>query len=123
MSLALALTASEWLRGHIFTGFPWNLPAYGWGLSLAVLQSASLVGAYGLSLLTILLGGSLAELAWRRWRLPAAMLLLFAAMWGFGAWRLAAAPMDTVPGVSIRLVQPNIPQAEKYVRRFRLRQL
>ncbi|MBA2587075.1 MAG: apolipoprotein N-acyltransferase [Alphaproteobacteria bacterium] len=119
--LAVTLAASEWLRGHIFTGFPWNLPAYGWGASLAVLQAASLVGAYGLSLLTILLGASLAELAARRWQLPATMLLLFAALWGFGAHRLSAAPTDTVPGVSIRLVQPNIPQAEKYVRRLMLR--
>ena len=116
-----ALAASEWLRGHIFTGFPWNLSAYGWGASLAVLQSASLVGAYGLSLLTLLLGASLAELAARRWQLPIAMILLFAALWGFGAARLSASPLDTVPGVSIRLVQPNIPQAEKYVRRLMLR--
>jgi apolipoprotein N-acyltransferase len=115
------LAAAEWLRGHIFTGFPWNLSAYGWGASLAVLQTASLVGAYGLSFLTMLLGGSLAELAARRWRLPAAILLLFAALWGFGAQRLAAAPARDVPGVSLRLVQPNIPQAEKYVRRFVLR--
>src|SRR4051812_4431915 len=69
---AVMLAVSEWLRGHIFTGFPWNLPAYGWGASPAVLQSASLVGAYGLSLLTIALGASLAELTTRRWQLPAA---------------------------------------------------
>ncbi len=118
---AVMLAVSEWLRGHIFTGFPWNLPAYGWGASLAVLQSASLVGAYGLSLLTIALGASLAELAVRRWQLPAAMILLFAVLWGFGAARLSAAPMDAVSGVNVRLVQPNIPQAEKYVRRLMLR--
>ncbi|MFO1246871.1 MAG: apolipoprotein N-acyltransferase [Alphaproteobacteria bacterium] len=118
---AIALAAAEWLRGHIFTGFPWNLSAYGWGASLAILQSASLVGAYGLSLLTILLGASLADMASRRWQLPAAMILLFAALWGWGASRLSTAPMDAAPGVSIRLVQPDIPQAEKYVRRLMLR--
>src|SRR5579872_4114061 len=53
--------AGEWVRGHALTGFPWNLPAYGWGASWAVMQSASLIGAYGLSFLTILLGASLAE--------------------------------------------------------------
>jgi apolipoprotein N-acyltransferase len=119
--LAVCLAASEWLRGHIFTGFPWNLSAYGWSASLGVLQSASLMGAYGLSFLTILLGVSLGELASRRWRIPAAMVLLFAALWAFGAWRLATAPQDNVPFVSLRLVQPNVPQPEKYASRFMLR--
>src|SRR6185369_3496840 len=113
---AVVMALSEWLRGHLFTGFPWNLSAYGWGASLAILQTASLMGAYGLSFLTILLGASLAELFSGRWRMPLAMVLLFAALWGYGAQRLATTPMSDVPGVSVRLVQPNIPQAEKYVR-------
>jgi len=118
---AIAMAATEWLRGHLFTGFPWNLSGYGWGASLALLQSASLMGAYGLSFLTILLGASLAELASKRWRIAAAMLLLFAALWGYGVYRLAVTPLQDVPGVRLRLVQPNIPQAEKYVRRLILR--
>ncbi len=112
---------SEWLRGHLFTGFPWNLSGYGWGASLALMQSASLMGAYGLSFLTVLLGASLAELARARWRLPAALFLLFALLWGHGAYRLATTPTPDVPGVSVRLVQPDIPQAEKYVRALMLR--
>ncbi|HET7084170.1 MAG TPA: apolipoprotein N-acyltransferase [Rhizomicrobium sp.] len=118
---AMMMALSEWLRGHLFTGFPWNLSAYGWGAALAVLQSASLMGAYGLSLLTILLGASLAEFAYLRWRTPAALLLLFAGLFGYGVYRLAATPVDTVSGVTIRLVQPDIPQAEKYVRTLMLR--
>jgi apolipoprotein N-acyltransferase len=118
---AVLMAVAEWLRGHLFTGFPWNLSAYGWGASLAVLQSACLVGAYGLSLLTILLGASLAELTQRRWRAPAAMTLLFVVMAGLGAYRMASVPMADVPGVRLRLVQPNIPQAEKYVRSLMLR--
>ncbi|HEX4271020.1 MAG TPA: apolipoprotein N-acyltransferase [Rhizomicrobium sp.] len=111
----ICMAGAEWLRGHLFTGFPWNLSAYGWGASLAVLQSASLMGAYGLSFLTILLGGALAELFAGRWRLPAASLLLFAALWSYGVYRLDNTPMDSNTGVSVRLVQPDIPQAEKYV--------
>ena len=91
---AVFYAAGEWLRGHVLTGFPWNLPAYGWGASWAVLQSAALIGAYGLSFLTILLGASLAEFltAPRRLAAPIAMTLLFVGLWGYGAIRLAATP-------------------------------
>ena len=118
---AVLMAGSEWLRGHLFTGFPWNLSSYGWGASLAVLQSASLMGAYGLSFLTILWGASLAEFASARWRSPVLMATLFAMLWGYGVYRLADTPIKDVPGVTVRLVQPNIPQAEKYVRRLMLR--
>jgi apolipoprotein N-acyltransferase len=118
---AICMAGTEWLRGHLFTGFPWNLTAYGWGESLAILQSASLMGAYGLSFLTVLLGASLAEIFCGRWRATAAMALVFAALWSYGVYRLATTPMSDVPGVSVRLVQPDIPQAEKYVRRLMLR--
>jgi apolipoprotein N-acyltransferase len=118
---AALMASSEWLRGHLFTGFPWNLSAYGWGASLALLQSASLMGAYGLSFLTILLGAACAEFVSRRWRVPAAVALLFVALWAYGAYRLAVTFVPDVPGVRIRLVQPDIPQAEKYVRRLLLR--
>ncbi len=118
---AICWAGAEWLRGHLFTGFPWNLSAYGWGASLALLQSASLMGAYGLSFLTILLGAALAEPFSGRWRTPALVVLIFAALWSYGVYRLADTPMRDVPGVSLRLVQPDIPQAEKYVSRLMAR--
>ncbi|HJR55445.1 MAG TPA: apolipoprotein N-acyltransferase [Rhizomicrobium sp.] len=113
IALAAAIAATEWLRGHILTGFPWNLPAYGWGASEAVMQSGAVIGAYGLSLLTLLLGVSLADLARRNYRLPVTMALVFVGLWGFGAVRLQQ-PNNYVPNVSLRLVQPNIPQTEMY---------
>lgn len=116
LAFTAAVALSEWLRGHILTGFPWNLSGYGWGASLALLQAASLVGIYGLSFLTILLGGVLAEFAAARWRLPMAVLLLFGGLWVYGVYRLASTPSADVAGVTVRLVQPNIPQAEKYIR-------
>jgi apolipoprotein N-acyltransferase len=109
--LAIGYGIAEWLRGHVLTGFPWNLPAYGWGAVPGVMQAAALIGSYGLSFLTILLGVSLAALTQRRPLLPGAMVLLFAGLWGWGALQLAA-PSATVPGVSLRLVQPNVPQRE-----------
>ena len=109
--------AAEWLRGHALTGFPWNLQAYGWGASLAVMQSASLIGAYGLSFLTILLGASLAEFCSRR-RLRAAGDDCFCSL-GFGPSARVRLAHHTHARCArhraLRLVQPDIPQNEKYV--------
>jgi len=53
--------------------------------------------------------------------MPAVFVLLFALLWGYGAYRIASTPITDVPGVTLRLVQPNIPQTEKYVRALMLR--
>lgn len=122
-AFTIAYGLAEWLRGHILTGFPWNIPAYGWGASLAVLQSAALFGAYTLSLLTVLFGASLAELFSRQGKhlLPAVTAGLFALFWIGGEARLAFGTVSDVPGVRLRLVQPNVPQAEKYLRQYTIR--
>jgi apolipoprotein N-acyltransferase len=117
---AAAMSLSEWLRGHVFTGFPWNLAAYGWGRSPEILQSSALIGAYGLTLLTFLFGASLAELCRDRpnARLPGALALTFAVIWAGGGLRLALMPTRTVAGAELRIVQPDVPQAEKYKLQF-----
>jgi apolipoprotein N-acyltransferase len=119
--LSAALALSQYLRGHILTGFPWNLAAYGWGAVPEILQSASVLGSYGLSLITILLGVSLAELCARgrprAYILPGSMAVLFALIWTGGAIRLDATVPD-VPNVRLRIVQPNIPEAEKFEPQF-----
>ena len=113
---AIAYSLVEWLRGHALTGFPWNIAGYGWGASLGIMQSAALIGVYGLTVLTILFGASLAELFGQkpRWLVPGAMTGIFVALFVFGAFRLMSAPDQTVPGVRLRIVQPNIAQADKY---------
>ena len=126
LAFALAWTALAWVRGHVLTGFPWNLLATAWMPLEAMLQVTALVGAWGLSLLTVLAAAAPATLApavgaclsrRARWALPvvAAGLLLAAGLGG--AARLATAPPpdgDAVPGVRLRLVQPNIPQRMKW---------
>ena len=116
---AIVYTVLEWVRGHIFTGFPWNLPAYGWGASLAVQQSMAVIGAYGLSFLTVLLGASLADLTRRStWKAPLSMIFLFALLWAGGTYRLVSHPVQTVSGVQLRIVQPNVSQCEKEQSRY-----
>jgi len=111
-----AYSLAEWLRGHVLTGFPWNIAGYGWGASLGIMQSAALIGVYGLTVLTILFGASLAELFAEkpRWSVPGAMAGIFVALFAFGAFRLMGATDQNVPGVRLRIVQPNIAQADKY---------
>jgi apolipoprotein N-acyltransferase len=115
---------AEWLRGHVLTGFPWNLAAYSWGALPGILQSAAVIGAYGLTIATVLLGASLAELGSprpRSWLLPTALSALFVFAWLGGELRLALVDPGTVPGVALRLVQPGVPQQEKYLPQFRAR--
>jgi apolipoprotein N-acyltransferase len=108
--------ASDWLRGHVLSGFPWHLPAYGWGALPSVLQTASIAGAYGLSILTLLFGASLA-LVFDKKRQPnfaIVMALIFAVASAWGALRLGGNDNATVAGVNLRIVQPSTPQSEKY---------
>ena len=54
--LLLFLALCEWARGHVATGFPWNAPGYLFSANLPLLQSASLVGLYGLTVLALAVG-------------------------------------------------------------------
>ena len=51
LALAATLTGAEWLRGHLFSGFPWNTFGYALTEPLALAQSVSLVGIWGLTFL------------------------------------------------------------------------
>ncbi len=117
----------EWLRGHIFTGFPWNVIGYAWVGWLPILQVASVIGVYGLGLLTVLVAsvpvalGDGVSAPRRVWVALGLGFLLFAGFAGWGAARLANASGDTVPGVRLRLVQSGVEQRYKWEPEERLR--
>lgn len=108
----------EWLRNWLLTGFPWNMAGQTWTAGGAISQNAALFGALGLTVITLLITGAPAVLAGtgsRRARLGtvAAAALALTAMWGWGAWRLSGAEVRATD-TRIRIVQANIPQAEKW---------
>ena len=108
LSFAVCLAAVEMVRGHIFTGFPWALPAYIWA-DTWLLSLAAYVGPYGLTAVTLLLVALLSELP-RRWPLPIATA---AVLTGIGLYSQDAAPKPKPIG-TVRLGQPNAPQDEKW---------
>ena len=120
LALAVALSAAEWLRGHLLSGFPWNTFGYALTEPLALAQSVSLFGIWGLTFLTIAIAASPAVLADDRadtpapWRLPVLGLMVLAAMAAFGTARLSMHPTQFVKGVKLRLMQPNLQQDQKF---------
>ena len=117
-ALAAGLGASEWLRGHVLTGFPWSVLGYGLTAGDMLSQSAAVFGVYGLTVLAVLIFASPAVLADApgrgRLALPALAALAFAGLLGLGALRLARAEDETVPEVRVRIVQPAIDQRDRW---------
>jgi len=112
-------TASEWIRGWIFTGLPWNLAGTVWDGSDAMAQFVGFGGVYLLGLLTLIaatcpLAVIEAAPVARRWGTAALGFGLLALVFAAGQWRLSAADPAWVDGVRLRLVQPNIPQHLKW---------
>jgi apolipoprotein N-acyltransferase len=124
LAFAVAWTVMEWLRGHVLTGFPWNLAGYAWTASDAMIQLGAVTGIYGLSLVAAVVGAIPATLGdGARTRLSvllptAVAAAVLAVLWAGGAARLSAAgPAGDgamVAGVTVRLVQPNIAQNHKW---------
>jgi apolipoprotein N-acyltransferase len=127
-AVAAALwTALEFLRGVLFSGFPWALLGYTQYRQPGLRLLAALTGVYGLSAVLMLLNATIAETVgcwarraaghgWRRdlvlaWGLAAVTL---AGAWGYGVgwWR---DPTEG-PAVAVGLLQGNIDQGVKWDR-------
>ncbi|MCF8477204.1 MAG: apolipoprotein N-acyltransferase [Pseudolabrys sp.] len=120
LALAAMLTAAEWLRGHLLSGFPWNTFGYALTQPLALAQSVSLTGIWGLTLIAIAVFASPAVLADDRVDTPhslrslLAALLVLAGLAAYGAARLAVHPTEYVSGVKLRIMQPKLQQDAKF---------
>ncbi|WP_299566607.1 apolipoprotein N-acyltransferase [uncultured Sulfitobacter sp.] len=122
---AVCWSVSEWLRGTVLTGFPWNLIGYAWADYDIPRQMAAWVGSYGLGLLTVLLSVLPVTLLAQDRRQNVSAIFLFTAVaagvGAFGMVRLAERPLPT--DTTVRIVQGNIPQREKWAPAFRARNI
>lgn len=102
---------SEIARSFLFTGFPWNLSGYIWGLPL--LQSTRFFGIYVLSALTI---AACVVLFTKQKRIAIAIFCSMFGLWVDGYIRLRSPEVNTE--INIRLVQPSIDQRQKWLPSF-----
>lgn len=113
LAFAGAWTFGEWLRGWVFTGFPWN--PLGQALLVSNTQPgaarlAPWLGTYALSGLAVILSG-LWWIGLGRFRQDRRLLALLAVPAVLQYWPVAPAPAKAKgPGIPFLLVQPNIAQ-------------
>jgi apolipoprotein N-acyltransferase len=115
LALALAFGTAEWLRGHVLTGFPWNVLGYALTYPESLMQAAGLIGIYGLTVVAVLVLAA-PLVAWadgaaaRGVGLPLGAIVV---LMTYGHWQLAG---PTAPeGARVRLVQPSVLQREKWL--------
>lgn len=111
--LPITLTAAELLRGHVLSGFPWGLLSYTLIGSAADVWFAW-IGPHGTGLLLISAMGVTAYCLHRGWTLIwlglVGVVLVTLAVGAIGA----STPNYT--GKTVRLIQPNAPQHQKWDR-------
>lgn len=120
-AFAASWSMSEWLRGTILTGFPWNLVAYSWAEHDVPRQAAAWLGSYGLGLVTVLLA-ILPVAAIEAPRAGRALAALLAAAVVGGVWLGGTARLSECGqaiGTTVRIVQPNVAQVRKWDPAFR----
>ncbi len=113
LTFAAALSSAEWLRGHLFTGFPWNAFGYALTAPLPLAENTAIFGIWGLTFVAVAVFAAPAVLADGIRRGAAAVALAaaaLAALGAYGAARLAGNPTAMADGVHLRIMQPNVPQ-------------
>ncbi|AKI02595.1 apolipoprotein N-acyltransferase [Hoeflea sp. IMCC20628] len=117
-ALSAAFGLGEWARGYFFTGFPWNAIGYAAMPAPLMMQSAELVGIFGMSALTVFVFSAPALVGTRRGAVAGilAALVLFSAHVGYGWYALDRLDTtDLQPSKAVvRIVQPAIGQSAKW---------
>ena len=111
----------EYLRSHLFTGFPWALLGYSQYLNLPIIQIADITGVWGVSFLVMMINVLIYRVISyrlgvrsrkREFILP---FLFFFLCLGYGFYKLSATPNSELrTPIKISVIQGNIPQELKW---------
>jgi len=121
LALAFFLTTAEILRGHLFSGFPFDLLGYALSANDMMAQITSVIGIYGLSAITALIA-FMPALIWpadnraltRRLIPFFTIIVIIVVQMAYGQYRLDSVKIIEREDIKLRLVQPNIKQAQKW---------
>lgn len=104
----------EWLRGTLFTGFPWLAVGYAQSPPSPLAGWASVLGVYGVGFIVAVIGGLLGHMCHTGWRKPAAWAAI-AVLACLGALlRMMDWTQPVGAPVSVALLQGNVPQSLKW---------
>ncbi|MFT8972734.1 apolipoprotein N-acyltransferase [Zymomonas mobilis] len=135
LALAGCLTWGEWIKSWVFTGFPWSPLGAIWLNVMPIAHIARWIGSYGLSALVVIAAGiglscyDGIKLAIEKRQARQAIRSLLPAFWmalPFLGWALVDGhdihrQKSEQPPAHVVIVQPNIPQDEKYDLRYKSR--
>lgn len=107
-------TLCEWLRGTMFTGFPWLAVGYAQTPPSPLAGWGAVLGVYGVGGI-VALGGSLLGLLFTTgWKKPAIWVMLFLLLAGGALLRLMPWTQPSGAPLKVALLQGNVPQDLKW---------
>ncbi len=114
-----AWVLTEYLRAHLFTGFPWALLGYSQYLNLPIIQISDITGSYGISFIIVLVNFCIYAIIKKFpnkkvFALLGISILIATGFYGF--YRLNQKYM--IPPIKVAVVQGNIPQSMKWDRTY-----
>lgn len=113
----------EYVRGHLFSGFPWALLGYSQYLNLPAIQIADITGAWGVSFLVVFVNAAIVEIIWakktghslRLRSVSIILALILTLVLSYGFYKLDPRPTSDIPRkLRVSVIQGNIPQKFKW---------
>ncbi len=127
-------TSMEYLRGHLFTGFPWSLIGYTQEGVLSIVQIADITGIYGVSFLIMLVNAMVTDVVLfirlrktgfnpSAWKAVFSIILTIAIlggsyMYGISKIETIQKNLSEARKVRISIIQGNIDQSKKWDRQY-----